>query len=95
MVLGVLFNIILDDVYKPSRFFKVFPKKNLKFVPYKKGGSVTFDLSLILLSVEVDLIPEKWGYKKCMFVAFGFSDFKMVLGLSTEIVIFYVEVSKV
>lgn len=59
LVLGVFFNFIIDVVYKRSRFPKVFTEKTLEIVLDKKIGSVTFDLGLVLLSVEIDHIPKK------------------------------------
>lgn len=90
LILGVFFNLTLDIIYKRNRFSKTFPKKSLKFVPYRGCGPVILDLSLILLLVEVDLILKKQGYKRDAFLAFSSSGFKMVFTLLTEIITFYV-----
>lgn len=49
----------------------------------------------MLLLVKIDPIPEEQGYKKDLFVTFGSDSFKIVLTLLTEVVILYMQVSKI
>lgn len=75
LILGVLFNLTPDIVYKDSKFLKVFSQKSLKFVPSGGKGHVTFDPDFMLLSAEFDPIPEKRAYKKDAFVSLSSNGF--------------------
>lgn len=65
-------------------------KKILKFVLSNKDGIIIFNLSFILLLVEVDLILEKQSYQRNAFVICGIDYIKIVLILSTKLIIFYI-----
>lgn len=64
----MIFRIPLDlnpDVgHKNRELFKILPEKSLEFVSSRADGTVTFNFSLMLLLVEVDLILEEQGGKK-------------------------------
>lgn len=59
LVLKIFFNPTQDIIYKRNKFFEIFPEKNFEFVPYKRFGSIMFNLYFMLLSMEVNLILEK------------------------------------
>lgn len=59
LMLRILFNFCLNIGYKQGRFSKFLLKKGVKFVLSKKNGIVVFNLSLILLLAEVNLILRK------------------------------------
>lgn len=63
LVLGIVFNLTPNAIYKYGRFFKAFPEKSLKLVLSGRDNSVMFDLSLMLLPAKDDPISEKRGYK--------------------------------
>lgn len=95
LVLGILLNFAPDAVHKRNKFSNVFPKKGFKLILSGKSGPIIFDLSLMLLSAKVDLIPEEQGCKRDAFVTLGLSGFEMVFVLVTKVVAFHVQVSKV
>lgn len=95
MVLKILFNLILDTVYKCNRFSEIFLKIDLKFFLEKGAGFVTLKLGLILLLVETNFFFEEWSYKEKMFVILGFGSFKMVLALLEKVETFYMKVSNI
>lgn len=88
-VLKVFLNLTSDVVHKCNKFFKTFSEKDLKFILYEEGSPVLFDKSLILLPIEVNAIPKEQSYKKDVFVALSFSNFKMVLVLLIKIITFH------
>lgn len=59
LVLKIPLDLSPDANYKNSGFSKILPKKSLEFVPNRKNGTATFNLSLVLLPAEVDFISEK------------------------------------
>lgn len=66
-------------------------EKDLKFVLSKKDSIIIFNLSLVLLPAEVDLIAEKEGYKGDMFRSCDTSYVKMILALLTKIIALYIQ----
>lgn len=95
LILRVCINFTSNVVYKYNKFSKIFLKKSLKYVSYKRGGFVSFDTGLILLLGEIDLILKKLNCKKDAFITFYFSSFKIVFTLLTKILIFYQQVFKI
>lgn len=59
LVLRISLDFSLDTGYKGSRFSKTLLKKNLEFVSNKKNGTIAFNLSFVLLQIEVDSVLEK------------------------------------
>lgn len=53
-----------DAGTKDGVFSKNLTKKGFEFVPSRRDGIIAFNLSLVLLQSEVNLILEKQGYKK-------------------------------
>lgn len=82
-------NFCLDVGHKQDEFSEILLEKNLKFIPSRGDGTVMFNLSLVLLLVEVNLILAKQGYKKHALVVCHTGYIKMILALSTEVIIFY------
>ena len=91
LVLEILLDFGPDASYKQGGFSKILPKKGLKFVPSRGDGIVTFNLSFVLLPVEVNPVSEKRGCKGDAFVACSFSRIKMVLILLTEIIALHMQ----
>lgn len=58
-MLKVLFDFIINIIYKYSRFFKTLLKKGFKFVLYKKSNFVLLNSSFVSLLIEVDFILKK------------------------------------
>lgn len=81
--------------YKGVGFSKALLEKSFKFVPNRGDGIVTFNLGLMLLLAEVDLIPEKQSRKEDMFGARGTGRVKIVFALLTEVLIFYIRATLV
>lgn len=89
-VLKILFGFNPVVGHKNGGFFEILLERSLKFVSSKRDGTVLFNLSLILLSAEVDFIPEKWNYKGNILGVYGTGHIKIVLILLAEVVIFYI-----
>lgn len=90
MVLEISLNLYLDIGYKRDRFSEILQEKSFKFVSNKENSTFIFYLSLMLLSAEANLVIEKQSYKKDMLMACNTSHVKIIVALSTEIVILYV-----
>lgn len=59
LVLGIPLNLGLHTDQKQGRFPKTLLKKDLEFIPSRRDNTIVFDLSLILLLVEIALVAEK------------------------------------
>lgn len=92
MILKILLNFSPDVYYKYDRFSKTLPKKSFKFVLIKKNDIFAFNLSFILLLVEINLISKKQSYKNDMFIAYNIGYIKIIFILLTKIVAFYIQV---
>lgn len=55
------FDFIISVVYKQRKFSETFPQKTFRFNLRQKDGQVAFDLRLVLLPIEIDLILKKQG----------------------------------
>lgn len=55
--------------YKQCEFYKTLPKTNLTFFPSGRDRTITFNLSFVLLSAEVNLILEEQSHKRDAFEA--------------------------
>lgn len=60
----VLLDLSSDAGYKSGRFSKTLLEKSLEFVPSKRDSTFTFNLGLVLLLAEVNLISEEQVLKK-------------------------------
>lgn len=94
MVLKVFFNLSSDIIHKYSRLSKILLEKSLKLVLYGVCGLVMFDLGLVLLPAEIDLISEEQSCKNDIFMALNSSDFKIILILPIKVKIFNKRVFK-
>lgn len=90
LVLKILLDLSSDADHKGGKFSETLPKKNIKFFPNGRNGIIVFKLSLVLLSVKVDLISEKQGCKKNTLGAHDTSYIEIVLILSTEVITLYI-----
>lgn len=71
LVLKILLNLSPDISHKQGKFSKTLLEKDLKFIPNRGDGTLTFDLSLMLLLSEVNLIAKKQDCKRDALVASG------------------------
>ena len=67
-----------DASYKRGGFSETLLEEGLKFVPSRGNGIVAFNLSFVLLSVEVNLVSKEQGYKRDAFVACSSSRIKII-----------------
>lgn len=66
-------------------------EKNLEFVPSMIDNIVAFNLSLMLLSAEVDSISKKQGCKKDAFIACTTGYVKIIFLLLANLVTLYIQ----
>lgn len=59
LILEILLNFSLNIYHKCDRFSKTLLEKGFKFVLYKKNNTIAFNLSLVLLSAEIDPIAKE------------------------------------
>lgn len=62
LVLKISLKFSPDADYKDGQFSKTLPKEGLEFVLSERNATVTFNLGLLLLPMEFDLISEEQGY---------------------------------
>lgn len=89
-MLKILFNLNLDADYKNNEFFETLLKKNFEFIPSKRNSNIIFNLSLILLLAEIDLISEEQSYKGDILGVYNTRHIKIVFVLSTKIVALHI-----
>lgn len=89
-MLGISLNLSLENGYKCSRLSKTLLKKGLEFALYRRNSIVAFDMSFVLLSIEIDYILEKQSCKKdaLMFHSSGYV--KMVFTLLIKVVALHI-----
>lgn len=87
-----MFNRNLDASYEQDRLSKTLWKKGFTFILNRKDNIVAFNLSLVLLSAEINLVTEKRGCKKSILVAYGSSYIKIVFTLLIKIISLYMQV---
>lgn len=91
LVLGILFILSLDIGYKYNRFFKTLSEKSFEFIWSKGDNTIVFNLSLVLLLIKVDHVPEKQSYKQDALIFFTISYTIMVFAVLTKIVVLYLQ----
>lgn len=69
---------------------KILPKKKSEFIPKMKDGTITFNLSFMLLLVEINPIPKKQSCKKDVLVTCGLKHIEIILTLLTKIIALYI-----
>lgn len=89
-VLGISFNLSLDASYKGGEFSKVLLKKNLKFLPNRRDGTIIFNLSLLVLLIKVDYIPKNQSCKGYTLGKHGIGHVKIVFALLTKIIAIHI-----
>lgn len=90
LILRIPLYLSPDAGYKYNRFLKTLLKKGLEFVLSKRDGTVAFNLSFVLLLVEVTLILEKQVYKKDALKTCDIGRVKIIFLISTKIVAFHI-----
>lgn len=88
--MGILFNFSLDTCYKQNRFSKILLEKGLKFILSRENSTIAFNLSLILLVVEIYLVIKKQDCKKNIFKIYAIGYIKIVFTLQVKVEIFYI-----
>lgn len=88
-MLRILLNLSPNASHKQGRFSKNLLKKDFKFVPSKGNTTIIFDLSLILLLVEIDPFTEKHSSKEYAFKTCGIACIEIILALLIEVVVFH------
>lgn len=91
LILGISLDLGRDASHKQDKFSKILLKKGFEFIISRKYGIVASKLSFMLLPAEVNPVSEKWNCKEDVFVTCGFSCVKMILTLSTKVVVLYVQ----
>lgn len=89
LILGISFHLAPNIIYKSFEVFNVFLKEDFKLVLRQKAQKLEF----LLISLEVDLFSEKWGYKMCLIKASCFNSVEAVFTLLTKIITFYISFS--
>lgn len=77
-------NFGLDAGHKQGRFPKILSEKNLEFILSKECSIIVFDLSLIKLLVEIDLVMREPSCKKLELRACSTSRIKIILDKSSS-----------
>lgn len=90
-MLGIPFDFCPDISYKQVRFSITLLKKSLKFILSRRDRTIVFNLSFVLLSTEINPITEEKSCKRDAFETHNTSYIKIILTLSTKIVIFYMQ----
>lgn len=80
----ILFNLNQDAGHK------TLSTKNFEFILSKKGNIIIFDLSFILLLVEIHFIAKKQSYQENVFRAYGIGHVKIIFTLLIEVVRLYI-----
>lgn len=91
LLLRILLNFSPDASYKRSGFSKTLLKKGLKFIPSRKSSTITFNLSFVLLSVEIDLIAKIQSCKRHTFRAYGNNRIKIIFVLPIKVITLYIQ----
>ena len=91
LVLGIPLDLGPDASHERGGFSETLPEKGLEFILGRRDGIVTFNLSFVLLPVEVNPISEERGCEGDAFVARGSGRVKIILTLSTEIITLHVQ----
>lgn len=86
LILEVSPYLILNIVQKRSKVFETFLEEDFKVVLKPKTKKAEF----VVILLKANCFPKKWDYKKFLIVASYFSNIKVVLILSIEVIIFHV-----
>ena len=89
-MLRVFFDFTPNVFNERNGFSEALSEECLEFVPSEGSDPVPLNLSLLLLSAEVDSISEEQGRKGDALVARGIGRVEMVFTLPTEVVTFHV-----
>lgn len=88
--MGISLDFNLDASYKNGRFFKVLSEKSLKFISSRRNSTVALNLSLVLLSADVDLILKEQNCKRYLLGARGIGHVNIVFGLLAKEIALYI-----
>lgn len=85
----ILLNLSPDASHKRGKFPQTLLEKDFAFISSIKGDTIAFNLSLVLLPAKIDPILKKQGHKKDALEAHSTDHVKIIFGLLTEVVAFY------
>lgn len=88
--LGILLNFNLDINHKQGEFFKNLLEKGIEFVLNKRNSINVFNLSFVLLLIEVDFILEEQSCKRDILMTCDTSYIKIIFVLLTKVIAFYI-----
>lgn len=89
LVLRILLDFSSNADYKQCRLSEILLEKNFKLAPNKKSSTIAFNLSLVLLSIEINLIAKKQSRKRNTFRACGTDYVKIIFTLLTKVKTFH------
>lgn len=81
LLLSILVNLSLDNSHKQDKFFKTLLEKRFKFVSSNRSSTIVLNLDFLLRLVEIDLLPEKQGYKRDVLKTSDIGYIKIVFAL--------------
>ena len=90
LVFEILLDLGLDANYKQGGFSKILLKKGLQFALSSANGIVAFNLSFVLLLMEVNPVFKKQGREGDAFIARSSSHIKMILTLFIKVIALYI-----
>lgn len=93
LVLGIPLYLGLDSGYKQGKFSKTLLEKDLKFISSREDSTVAFDLGLMLLPAEINLVAEEHSCKEYMLSTSGISRVKVIFVLLIKVIALYMNTS--
>lgn len=88
-MLKISLDLNRDAGHKGGGFSKTLLEKSLRFVPSRGDSTVIFNLGLLLLPADVDLIPKEQGFKEDKLGTCDIGHIKMVLAMLIEVITLY------
>lgn len=89
LILEIALNLSPNAGYKQGIFFKTLLEKDLELILNETGSAIMFDLSLVLLFAEIDLVTKKQSCKKHAFRLCSISRIEIILALPTKEITLY------
>lgn len=88
-ILGILFNFGLNASYKQIGFLEILIEKNIEFVLSEQDR--IFNLSFVMLLIEVNIILKISNYKKNVLMFNSFGCIKIIFLLPIKVVALYMQ----
>lgn len=90
LILKIPLNLNLNASHKYNGFSKTLLEKSLEFILSGRGGTIVFDLSLMLPLTKIDFIAKEQSWKRYAFRTCITGYVKIIFGLPTEVIAFYI-----